>query len=83
MRELAGPPALHQALVRHTGFLLSRLGMVAQRRFAAHISAVGLNPHAVKRLWQAFNSGGQGLYWSRMWGVYALIDWCHRHSVLL
>lgn len=51
MRELAGPPALHQALVRHTGFLLSRLGMVAQRRFAAHISAVGLNP----RMWGALN----------------------------
>ncbi len=47
------------------------------------VAAVGLNPDAVKRLWQAFNSGGQGLYWSRMWGVYALVDWCHRHGVLL
>ena len=47
------------------------------------VAAVGLDPDAVKRLWQAFNSGGQGLYWSRMWGVYALVDWCHRHGVLL
>jgi asparagine synthase (glutamine-hydrolysing) len=47
------------------------------------VAAVGLKPVAVKRLWDAFNSGGQGLYWSRMWGVYALVDWCHRHGVLL
>jgi asparagine synthase (glutamine-hydrolysing) len=47
------------------------------------VSAVGLNPRAVKRLWESFNAGGQGLYWSRMWGVYALVDWCHRHGVLL
>jgi asparagine synthase (glutamine-hydrolysing) len=47
------------------------------------VAAVGLNSGPVKRLWESFNSGGQGLYWSRMWGIYALVDWCHRHGVLL
>ncbi len=47
------------------------------------VAAVGLRPEAVKRLWDAFAAGGQGLYWSRMWGVYALVDWCHRHGVLI
>ena len=47
------------------------------------VAAVGLNPGPVRRLWESFNAGGQGLYWSRMWGVYALVDWCHRHGVLL
>jgi DNA-binding MarR family transcriptional regulator len=42
---------MHPALARHTGFLLSRMGMVAQKHFAANIAAVGLHP----RMWGALN----------------------------
>jgi asparagine synthase (glutamine-hydrolysing) len=45
------------------------------------VSSVGLNPAAVERLWTAFLEGAQGTYWSRVWSVYVLIRWCHRHHV--
>jgi DNA-binding MarR family transcriptional regulator len=50
----AGPPSdfpLHKALSRHTGFLISRLGWFAQKRFAERIAKVGLTPRA----WGALN----------------------------
>jgi DNA-binding MarR family transcriptional regulator len=43
--------ALHEALVRHTGFLISRMGMVAQRAFADRMAKIGLTPRA----WGALN----------------------------
>ena len=50
--ELQGPPPpLHGALIKHTGFLISRAGTMAQRQFSARIAAVGLNP----RMWGALN----------------------------
>lgn len=45
------------------------------------VAPVGLNPVAVERLWQAFLDGAPGMYWSRVWSVYVLIRWCHRHRV--
>jgi asparagine synthase (glutamine-hydrolysing) len=45
------------------------------------IAQCGLNPVAVERLWKAFLDGTPGLYWSRVWSVYALIRWCHRNGV--
>lgn len=39
-----GPLALHEALTRNTGFLISRMGMVVQRAFAEQIAQVGLTP---------------------------------------
>jgi asparagine synthase (glutamine-hydrolysing) len=45
------------------------------------VSSVGLNPTAVERLWRAFLDGASGTYWSRVWSVYVLIRWCHRHGV--
>jgi DNA-binding MarR family transcriptional regulator len=48
------PPSdfpLHKALSRHTGFLISRLGWFAQKRFAERMAAVGLTPRA----WGALN----------------------------
>ncbi len=47
------------------------------------VAAVGLNPVAVERLWMAFLDGAPGIYWSRIWSVYALIRWCHRNRVFL
>jgi DNA-binding MarR family transcriptional regulator len=45
------PPALHPALARNIGFLVSRMGLVASRRFAERIAALGLTP----RMWGAMN----------------------------
>ena len=47
------------------------------------IKPTGLNPEAVQRLWQAFLDGAPGLYYSRVWALYVLIRWCHRHKVYL
>jgi DNA-binding MarR family transcriptional regulator len=49
--EFPGPPAVHHVLARHTGFLLSRMGTVAQRTFAARLDSLGLNP----RMWGVLN----------------------------
>ena len=45
------PPGLHAALVRNTGYLISRTGMYAQRRFAERMESIGLTP----RMWGALN----------------------------
>ncbi len=45
------------------------------------VAPAGLDPGAVERLWRAFLDGHPGLYWSRIWSVYALIRWCHRNRV--
>jgi DNA-binding MarR family transcriptional regulator len=37
--------------MRHTGFLISRMGMVAQKRFAERLDSLGLNT----RMWGALN----------------------------
>jgi DNA-binding MarR family transcriptional regulator len=44
-------PGFHAALSKHTGFLLSRIGTIAQRRFAERLAEIGLNPRA----WGALN----------------------------
>jgi asparagine synthase (glutamine-hydrolysing) len=46
-------------------------------------AAVGLNGDAVARLWSAFRDGAPGVYWSRVWALFVLIRWCHRHGVVL
>ena len=53
MGEPSTTPAggLHSALLRHIGFLISRMGMVAQRQFAERMEALGLTP----RMWGALN----------------------------
>jgi len=35
--SIPGPPGLHNSLMRHTGYLISRMGMVAQKRFAERL----------------------------------------------
>jgi asparagine synthase (glutamine-hydrolysing) len=54
----------------------------ATMRDATLVRAVGLNSDAVARLWTSFQNGAPGLYWSRIWALYILIRWCHRHRVL-
>jgi asparagine synthase (glutamine-hydrolysing) len=45
-------------------------------------AGVGLDGTCVAALWSAFQNGVPGLYWTRVWAVYVLIRWCHRHRVL-
>ncbi|MBT8422430.1 MAG: asparagine synthase C-terminal domain-containing protein, partial [Gammaproteobacteria bacterium] len=45
--------------------------------------AAGLNAETVGRLWRAFERGGAGIYWSRVWSIYVLLNWCRRHGVYL
>jgi asparagine synthase (glutamine-hydrolysing) len=44
------------------------------------VKPTGLNPEAVRRLWQAFLDGAPGIYWTRVWAIYVLIRWCQRHG---
>ena len=44
-------------------------------------AAVGLNPAAVARLWTAYQAGGPGLYWSRVWAIYTLIRFGQRYGL--
>ena len=47
------------------------------------IEPTGLNPDTVRCLWQSFLDNAPGLYWSRVWAIYVLIWWCHRHRVFI
>jgi len=66
-------------------WLRSSLGKVidATMRDPAMVKPTGLDPEAVRRLWQAFLDGAPGLYWSRVWAIYVFIRWCHRHGAYL
>lgn len=44
-------PGMHAALLRNTGYLISRMGFFASRRFAERLSTLGLTP----RMWGALN----------------------------
>ncbi len=46
-----GPPGLPDALKRYTGFLLSRMGIVAQKQFSARLETLGVTT----RMWGALN----------------------------
>lgn len=47
------------------------------------LKPVGLDPEPVRRLWQAYLDGAPGIYWSRVWALYVLVRWCHRHGASL
>lgn len=49
----------------------------------AAVAATGLNPRAVERLWQAFQAGAPGVYWSRVWALYVLVRWSQRNGVTI
>jgi len=46
-------------------------------------TSVGLNGEAVRQLWDGFQNGAPGLYWSRVWALYILMRWCRRHGVFV
>jgi asparagine synthase (glutamine-hydrolysing) len=55
-------------------------GVMKDTQLAA---GAGLRGEAVARLWQAFQENAPGLYWTRVWAIYVLIRWCHRHGVVV
>jgi asparagine synthase (glutamine-hydrolysing) len=75
-----------------SGFVLP-IGVWARRRLQGRMEEVfadtslagraGLRPEAVAILWKSFLAGRPGLYWSRVWAVYVLLEWCRRHDVSL
>jgi asparagine synthase (glutamine-hydrolysing) len=48
---------------------------------ADQVRAAGLDAGAVRTLWHAFRNGAAGLYWTRIWALYVLVNWCRRHGV--
>ena len=47
------------------------------------VESVGLRSDVLQRLWKAFLSGAPGMYWSRVWAPYVLLNWCRTHEVSL
>ena len=45
------------------------------------VRRVGLRPETVRMLWKSFVAGRRGLYWSRVWSIYALLSWCQNHDM--
>jgi asparagine synthase (glutamine-hydrolysing) len=75
-----------------SGFVLP-IGEWAKRRLqpemerllsdAALVGRAGLRPQTVRTLWTSYLAGRPGLYWSRVWSIYALLSWCQNHDVVL
>jgi len=47
------------------------------------VSRAGLQPETVGTLWKSFIAGKRGLYWSRVWSIYALLSWCQTHDTAM
>ena len=77
---------------RKSGFVLP-IGEWARRRLqpelegllsdASLVSRAGLRPETVRTLWKSYVAGRPGLYWSRVWSIYALLSWCQNHDMTL
>ncbi len=63
------------------GRLRDRVSGVLADRVACQ--SVGLDPDAVGRLWNAYQQGSPGIYWSRPWSLFVLLDWCRREGASL
>jgi asparagine synthase (glutamine-hydrolysing) len=40
----------------------------------------GLRSESIQTLWRSYVAGRPGLYWSRVWAIYALLWWCQTHE---
>jgi len=75
-----------------SGFVLP-IGEWAKRRLqpemerllsdAPLVSRAGLRPESIRTLWRSYVAGKPGLYWSRVWSIYALLSWCQNHDMAL
>lgn len=84
------PPSLFEREKR--GFELP-LGLWIRRTLARELEStltdvvlahrIGLNGEAVARVYRAYRDGAKGLYWSRVWALYVLMQWCRTHGLEL
>lgn len=75
-----------------SGFVLP-IGEWARRRLqpemermlsdAPLVRRAGLRPDTVRTLCKSYMAGKPGLYWSRVWSIYALLSWCRSHDMAL
>lgn len=49
----------------------------------AQFTSIGLQPQAVREVWQQFLKAPQRVGWSRPWALYVLGRWCAEHRVTL
>jgi asparagine synthase (glutamine-hydrolysing) len=89
LRTLA-MPELDQALFDRPkqGFVLP-IDVWSRHRLRGEVESVlldrslcascGLDAGATSRLWRAFSAGAPGLYWSRVWALFALLWWAKQH----
>jgi asparagine synthase (glutamine-hydrolysing) len=63
------------------GALGKEVGLVLEDADA--MQAIGLSGPAVRSLWRAFSTGSPGLYWTRIWCIYALATWARRNGLSL
>jgi asparagine synthase (glutamine-hydrolysing) len=45
--------------------------------------SAGVDPDVVQKLWRAFRDGAPGMYWNRIWSVFALLEWVRATRVSL
>ncbi|MBI1944063.1 MAG: asparagine synthase (glutamine-hydrolyzing) [Deltaproteobacteria bacterium] len=50
---------------------------------ARALASVGLDARAAAALWRSFSAGRPGIYWSRVWAPFVLVDWARRHRLTL
>jgi len=60
-----------------------RARMDALFRDEAALRSAGLDSRPAGVLWRSYLDGRPGLYWSRVWAIFVLADWCRRHDVRL
>jgi asparagine synthase (glutamine-hydrolysing) len=45
--------------------------------------SAGVDPVVVQNLWRACRDGAPGMYWTRIWSVFALLEWVRAERVSL
>jgi asparagine synthase (glutamine-hydrolysing) len=45
--------------------------------------SLGLDPEVISLVWNAFQAGARGVYWSRVWAVFVLLRWVRQHGIVL
>jgi len=73
------PEHIHQLGLSEVKRIRGEMDAVMRDRLLA--AKAGLSGEALGRLWQAFQDGAPGMYWSRVWALYVLGWWCRTYGV--